>query len=105
MNGQTLLFDLIFEPEVQIAFNNRKGGIPLLKGIEPSRLDSCARELYTLRLNKKYTALVPADIVYPVRRAAFIQGFVRDAWKKNDSPATVVDALIREANQSLIEKQ
>lgn len=112
--GQSILIDTVLDPDVQAAYNSKKGSIPVIKkGVDLDKLDSCSRELY-----KQWVAEdVPQQGAEPSEskiapgtgtplRASFFETVLREAWSTEDASAeklvgkllTMIDSSLKHAD-------
>ena len=98
--GQNLLFDVALDPTVQAAYNSKKGGIPVRRGIDQSQLDVCAKQNYTSWLKPENSHLRLAGIGNPLR-SSFIHSALEKAWNKSMTSKQLSDWLINTIDQSM----
>lgn len=99
--GQDLLFDVVLDPEVQAAFNSKKGGIPVRYGVDISALDSCAKQQYEAWTSAKKSNIRLPDTSSRLR-LSFVQTVLHEAWTSSvHDPDIVTDSLITVIDDAL----
>lgn len=98
--GQDLLFDVVLDGKVQAAFNSKKGGIPVRKGIEQESMDACTRQRYQHWLADEAIRQPPPDSVNSLRQS-FIETMVQDVWLGKEDIEDAIDNVVRVANAAV----
>lgn len=98
--GQKLLFDIALDPEFQLNFNIKKGGIPILKNIDSSRLDACAHQQYQIWSNSKENIFHLPDARSRLR-LTFLQNTLQKAWLNNMTAEQATNELIQLVDEAL----
>ena len=84
VKAQRLLASTMVAPATQVAFNSKKGSIPIRTDVDTSAMDICAQQGITIMKNKSRqlptsTMLLPADI------EGAVQDVVTNFWNKGQS--------------------
>ena len=92
VKAQNLLAATLVAPATQVAFNNKKGSIPIRTDVNASDLDICAQQGIAIMKDKSRqlptsTMLVPTDV------EGAMQDVVTNFWNKNQSVEEAAKAL------------
>lgn len=98
--GQKLLFDIALDPEFQLDFNIKKGGIPILKNIDISRLDACASKQYQAWSKQKENNFHLPDTRSRLR-LTFLQNTLQKAWLNDMTAEQATNELIQIVDEAL----
>lgn len=98
--GQKLLFDIALDPNFQFDFNIKKGGIPILKNLDSSRLDTCADQQYRAWSTSKENNFHLPDTRSRLR-LSFLQNTLQKAWLNNMTAEQATDELIQMVDEAL----
>ncbi|SKA72521.1 glucose/mannose transport system substrate-binding protein [Thiothrix eikelboomii] len=98
--GQKLLFDIALNPEFQLNFNIKKGGIPILKNMDSSRLDACANQHYQAWKTSKENIFHLPDASSRLR-LTFLQNTLQKAWLNNLTAEQATNELIQLVDEAL----
>lgn len=99
--GQDLLFEVVLDPDVQAAYNAKKGSIPVRHGVDLSQLDACAQASYQQWMRPGTQVARFSGILNPLR-TAFFQTALTKAWRETGiSAKQLVDELIESDEASM----
>jgi len=99
--GQQLLFDVVLDPEVQAAYNAKKGSIPTRRGVDTRQLDACSQERYNSWIRSIDDNSSRLSGVNSPLRNSFIQSALEKAWNESMSPEQLSRWLVDTIEQSL----
>ena len=100
--GQAILFDAVLDPEVQAKYINKKGGIPVRRGVNTDQLDACAKEAYE-RWTDKNKKTISFTGVGNALRSSFLQDALKKVWNQEEVTASLlVDKLIDSDMETLL---
>ena len=92
--GQSILFDVALDPDIQAAYNSRKGSMPIRRGVDLSKLDACTRKSYQLWLHPDTRTIRFSGVSNPLR-TSFFEAVLKRAWyDDNLSAEQLADELI-----------
>jgi glucose/mannose transport system substrate-binding protein len=92
IKAQRLLATVITSPAAQIAFNNKKGSIPVRPDVDASSMDMCA-QMGVAALKDKGRQVGSPDILMSPDTVGAIQDAVSKFWNSKESVDDVVKAL------------
>jgi glucose/mannose transport system substrate-binding protein len=92
VKAQQLLATVMVAPATQVAFNNKKGSIPIRTDVDASKMDICAQQGIAAMKDKSRqlptsTMLVPTDV------EGAMQDVVTNFWNKGQSVEEAAKAL------------
>ena len=97
--GQAIMVDTILSPEVQAAFVNKKGGIPVRSDVNVKNLNPCSAKIYQKWTDKKYSH-VPISAGSSRAKMSFYYGLAMELWEQQTPDVEVaVDNLIKILNE------
>jgi glucose/mannose transport system substrate-binding protein len=92
VKAQHLLASVVTSPAAQVAFNNKKGSIPVRSDVDVKALDACAQAGMAALADKSRQIAVP-DMVMTPDMIGSVQDVISNYWNTNQSVDDVVKAL------------
>lgn len=99
--GQAILFDSLLDPVVQANYNRKKGSIPVRRGVDVSKLDSCSQRRYRYWSDPDPKVVRFSGQSDNLRGSFFYQALKRASEDNNVTAAELVDELIRSDTETL----
>jgi glucose/mannose transport system substrate-binding protein len=94
IKAQKLLAATATSPAVQVAFNARKGSIPIRGDVDESQLDVCARQGLAI-MKDKSRQLPNTEMLASPDTTGALQDVLTSYWNKNQSPEDAQKAFAR----------
>lgn len=102
--GQSILFDVALDSNVQVNYNRNKGSIPVRKDIDINRLDDCGRKSYQRWIAHSDSNISRFSGVANPLRTSFFQSVLEKAWyQDNLSAEQLIDQLV-EIDESVLKQ-
>jgi glucose/mannose transport system substrate-binding protein len=92
IKAQQSLASLMVSPAAQVAFNNKKGSIPVRTDVDSSAMDLCAQAGITAMKDKTRHIANP-DILMAPDMVGTVQDVITKFWNNNQSVDDAVKAL------------
>ena len=92
IKAQQMLATSMTSAATQVAFNNKKGSIPIRTDVDSSQMDLCAQTGLTI-MKDKSRHLANPDALLPPDVAGAVQDTISKYWNNNQSVDDVVKAL------------
>jgi len=96
---QTVLAEILMDPDIQQKFSLHKGSIPPLQGVDPSPFDTCA-QLAMEMVSKPATTLPGFNMSNSGIMASAIMAVIHSFWEGEDSPHNAAKALAQAIRES-----
>ncbi|OEZ98912.1 ABC transporter substrate-binding protein [Duganella sp. HH101] len=94
VKAQKLLATVVTSPAAQVAFNSRKGAIPIRGDVDESTLDICAKQGLAI-IKDKSRQLPNAEMLASPDTTGALQDVLTSYWNKNQSPEDAQKAFAR----------
>ncbi|MBV6323420.1 ABC transporter substrate-binding protein [Duganella violaceipulchra] len=94
IKAQKLLATVVTSPAAQVAFNSRKGAIPIRGDVDESTLDICAKQGLAI-IKDKSRQLPNAEMLATPDTTGALQDVLTSYWNKNQSPDDAQKAFAR----------
>jgi glucose/mannose transport system substrate-binding protein len=94
VKAQKLLATTVTSPAAQVAFNLRKGSIPIRGDVDESQLDICARQGLAI-MKDKSRQLPNTEMLATPDTTGALQDVLTSYWNKNQSPDDAQKAFAR----------
>jgi len=99
VRGQELMVETILDPEVQAAYNSKKGGLPVRSDLKVENLEGCASDLYRKWTSQDYTHL-PVLAANSRTKLSVILDVKHSLWKSEEPNVEAgVDKIINLINK------
>jgi len=94
VKAQKLLATVVTSPAAQVAFNSRKGAIPIRGDVDESTLDICAKQGLAI-IKDKSRQLPNSEMLATPDTTGALQDVLTSYWNKNQSPEDAQKAFAR----------
>jgi glucose/mannose transport system substrate-binding protein len=94
VKAQKLLATVVTSPAAQVAFNSRKGAIPIRGDVDESSLDICARQGLAI-IRDKSRQLPNSEMLATPDTTGALQDVLTNYWNKNQSADDAQKAFAR----------